>query len=202
FGLTIAFIFARAPDNASPHSPLTSWHGSRVVGLATGLAAGFTGGLAVGLAGGLQGALATALAGGVAVGLALSRTAIRAVDLTAGLSVGLAFGLAFGCLIVFTDGPAIGLTAGLTVGLAVGVTLGPAAGFLYSMTWAASLAFAQLAARERTPLRLVRFLEDARDRNVLRTVGPVDQFRHARLQDRLAGQDLPSDERRRRPGGP
>jgi hypothetical protein len=42
--------------------------------------------------------------------------------------------------------------------------------------------------RWRTPLRLVRFLEDARDRNVLRAVGPVYQFRHARLQDRLAEQ--------------
>jgi hypothetical protein len=33
----------------------------------------------------------------------------------------------------------------------------------------------------------MRFLEDARERNVLRTVGSVYQFRHARLQDRLAG---------------
>jgi hypothetical protein len=30
------------------------------------------------------------------------------------------------------------------------------------------------------------FLNDARERNVLRTVGPVYQFRHARLQDLLA----------------
>ena len=34
----------------------------------------------------------------------------------------------------------------------------------------------------------MRFLEDARKRDVLRTVGPVYQFRHARLQDRLADQ--------------
>jgi hypothetical protein len=34
----------------------------------------------------------------------------------------------------------------------------------------------------------MRFLADARDRNVLRTVGPVYQFRHALLQDRLADQ--------------
>jgi hypothetical protein len=64
---------------------------------------------------------------------------------------------------------------------------------MYSMTWVASLAFVQFAARRRTPVRLVRFLEDARDRNVLRTVGPVYQFRHARLQDRLAGQDQPRE---------
>ena len=30
------------------------------------------------------------------------------------------------------------------------------------------------------------FLADAHERNILRTVGPVYQFRHARLQDRLA----------------
>lgn len=38
-----------------------------------------------------------------------------------------------------------------------------------------------------TPVRLMGFLEDARERGVLRTVGPVYQFRHAKLQDRLAG---------------
>ena len=35
----------------------------------------------------------------------------------------------------------------------------------------------------------MRFLEDARSRSVLRTVGPVYQFRHALLQDRLAVQE-------------
>jgi len=40
-----------------------------------------------------------------------------------------------------------------------------------------------------TPIHLMGFLEDARQRNVLRTVGPIYQFRHARLQDRLATQN-------------
>jgi len=191
FGLTMGFIFSRGPGDAAPQSPLTSWHDSQVTALATGLAMGFTGGLAVGLAGGLEGALAAALAGGLAVGLPLSRVAVRAVGLVAGLCIGLGFGLAFGLVVGFLGGPAIGLTAGLTAGIAVGLTLGPAAGFMYSMTWVASLALVQLAVRQRTPVRLVRFLEDARDRNVLRTAGPVYQFRHARLQDRLAGQDRP-----------
>jgi hypothetical protein len=62
------------------------------------------------------------------------------------------------------------------------VTLG------FSGTWAASCAFAQLAGRWHTPVRLLLFLDDARKREVLRTVGPVYQFRHARLQDRLAGE--------------
>ena len=58
----------------------------------------------------------------------------------------------------------------------------------YPETWRACLAFAQLALRWHTPVRLMRFLEDARERQVLRTVGPLYQFRHARLQDRLAEQ--------------
>lgn len=186
FGLTMGFIFSRGAGDAAPQSPLTSWHDSQVSALATGLATGFTGGLAVGLAGGLEGALATALAGGIAVGFPLSLVAVRAFGPVAGLSIGLGFGLTFGLVIGFMGGPAIGLSTGLTAGLAIGLTLGPAGGFMYSMTWAASLTFVQLAVRRRTPLRLVRFLEDARDRNLLRTVGPVYQFRHARLQDRLA----------------
>jgi hypothetical protein len=35
----------------------------------------------------------------------------------------------------------------------------------------------------------MRFLDDARERSVLRTVGPLYQFRHARLQDLLAKQN-------------
>jgi hypothetical protein len=69
-----------------------------------------------------------------------------------------------------------------------GLVIGATGGLLYPKTWPTSLAFAQLAMRWRTPVRLMRFLEDARERNVLRTVGPVYQFRHARLQDRLADQ--------------
>jgi hypothetical protein len=67
----------------------------------------------------------------------------------------------------------------LVVGLVFGLGFSPA--------WRASVAAGQLHVRWHTPARLMRFLEDARERNVLRTVGSVYQFRHARLQDRLAG---------------
>ncbi len=198
-GLAIGLLFSRQePDIAAPHSPLTSWRGIRADALATGLVVGFTGGLAVGLAGGLEGALAAAVAGGVAVGLALSRTAVRAVGRAVGLSIGLAFGLSFGLVVGFMGGHAVGLTAGLVAGLAGGLTLGPAGGLMYSMTWPAALAYAQLAATWGTPVRLLRFLEDARDRNILRTVGPVYQFRHAKLQDRLAEQGQLTNTRRHR----
>ncbi|WP_143662708.1 NACHT domain-containing protein [Streptomyces sp. CB03238] len=45
-----------------------------------------------------------------------------------------------------------------------------------------------LAARGRLPWRLQDFLADAHRLGVLRQVGPVHQFRHARLQQRLAQQ--------------
>jgi hypothetical protein len=50
-----------------------------------------------------------------------------------------------------------------------------------------------LAVRGRLPWRLQRFLDDAHQREVLRRVGVLWQFRHARLQDRLAGVELRAD---------
>jgi hypothetical protein len=98
-----------------------------------------------------------------------------------GLVVGLA--LAVGLAIL------AGLKADLRLGLAVmaGLGVGLLAGLEDSATWPASLAFVQLAGRRRTPFQLMRFLNDAHERGVLRAIGPVYQFRHARLQDRLAG---------------
>jgi len=81
------------------------------------------------------------------------------------------------------------LVAQFVAVLVGGLATGLLAGLVYPQSWSSSLAFAQLAASDRTPVRLMRFLEDARSRSVLRTVGPVYQFRHARLQDRLAVQE-------------
>jgi hypothetical protein len=91
-------------------------------------------------------------------------------------------------VIPMPPGPHVALEAGLGAGLGTG--LAAALGFMLfsTRTWPATLAFMQLAIRWHTPPRLMRFLEDARQRNVLRIIGPVYQFRHARLQDRLAGQ--------------
>jgi hypothetical protein len=102
--------------------------------------------------------------------------------LAAGLGVGLVAGLGAGL--------GAGLKGGVVAGLLAGLMVGLVGGLAYPKTWAASLAFVQLARRWHTPLHLMRFLEDARKRDVLRTVGPAYQFRHARLQDRLAHQAL------------
>jgi hypothetical protein len=92
-------------------------------------------------------------------------------------------GLALGAGVGVVDGVGAGVRNGIT-----GTVLATVAAAVFtSNIWASSLAMAQLARRWRTPVRLMSFLDDARERNVLRTVGPVYQFRHARLQDRLAG---------------
>ena len=192
-GLTGAFTQpgvnnAGALRNAGPLSPRASWRSNRAAGLAFGLAfglaVGLAFGLAIGLAGGLAGGLAAGLTAGLAVGLTAARAAGLGIALIAAVAVGLPVGLAAG----LTGGHRVGLATGLTAGLASGLALGLAGGLMYTRTWSSTLAFAQLAARWNTPIRLMRFLEDARERNILRAVGPVYQFRHARLQDRLAEQ--------------
>lgn len=79
-----------------------------------------------------------------------------------------------------------GVTAAVTYAVIFGLAFGAALGLVYSQTWLARLAFVQLRLTRRIPFPLLAFLEDARQRGVLRTVGPAYQFRHARLQDLLA----------------
>src|SRR5262249_37647228 len=101
-----------------------------------------------------------------------------------GLVAGVTFWLGLWAVFAVAVAPLFGLAVGLASGVAFGLILA----LTYPLTWTASLAFAHLAERWPTPFRLMRFLENARDINILRTVGPVYQFRHARLQDRLARQ--------------
>ena len=116
-----------------------------------------------------------------------------AVGLMLGLGLSLGIGLGGGLILALGLGSrqAAGHAAGLVHGLVWLLVFGLVYGLLFPQTWTVSLAFAQLAMRWHTPARLLRFLDDARQRDVLRTVGPVYQFRHARLQDRLAGQATP-----------
>ena len=179
-----------------------------VFGLAIRLDAGQVAALAagVGFGAGLAGALAAGLTRsaaddsspltprvswrrdqsfGLAVGLMLG------LGLSLGVALGLGFTYAFGIEITRTAGQLAGLIAVLVWLLVFGLVFG----LVFPRTWTVALAFAQLAMRWHTPVRLLRFLDDARERDVLRTVGPVYQFRHARLQDRLAQQAVPTEPR-------
>ncbi|RSM47030.1 NACHT domain-containing protein [Amycolatopsis balhimycina DSM 5908] len=118
--------------------------------------------LATGLASGLLGRFMLGTAGGIAYGLAGAvvggQVLPRATSATQAVIAGILFGLA--------------------VGLAVCLARAWGA-FTMMRLW--------LAARGHLPWHLMGFLADAHRRGVLRQVGGVYQFRHERLQARLAG---------------
>jgi hypothetical protein len=125
-------------------------------------------GLSFVLSFGLAGAAAGAVVGWLAVGRIGAVTYSFAAAVVAGL------------LSPPTNSVVFGLAVGLMFGLAVGslIVLSKTWGaFVFSRTW--------LALRGHQPWQLMRFLEDARRRGVLRQSGGVYQFRHARLQDYL-----------------
>jgi hypothetical protein len=163
--------------------------------LVSGLAIGLTIGLAFKLMTGLAGWLLAGTIIGVVFGsvtgfdkraksseildIRLTIRDNRTLFLALGLGPTLAFGLGFG--IAFA--PTAGITAGLYVGGAFG--LFGIVGHGRTWFWFCVARF-WLAATGRLPWRLMRFLDDAYHRGVLRRVGAAYQFRHARLQDYLA----------------
>ncbi len=157
--------------------------------LAGGLAQlGKTGGaFAPGLGGQLGGGIAAALADDPDSTNSRSPVASWHDGPKLGLMVGLATGLMVGLSAGLVTGLSSGLRNGLESGIPAGVGIGVGIGFISCVVGLVFLAEVRMAIKWRTPIRLMRFLEDARSRNILRTVGPVYQFRHARLQDRLAG---------------
>jgi hypothetical protein len=148
-------------------------------GLGAGIRAGFGVGVAVGSAAGLIVGLSEP---GAAESSPADPVASWRSDRSRGVALVLGGGLA-GWLGLIFGGGFVGW-------LELGVGLGLGAGIVFSETWPLALAVIQLRRSAGTPLRLLRFLEDARARSVLRTVGPLYQFRHARLQDRLTDPEL------------
>jgi hypothetical protein len=85
--------------------------------------------------------------------------------------------------------PRIDLVHGLANGLVFGIVMIFAFGITSSMTWPTIIAWLQLQRSGHIPaITPIAFLEDARDRGVLRTTGAAYQFRHATLQHQLADQ--------------
>jgi hypothetical protein len=95
---------------------------------------------------------------------------------------GVALALFVGTVMTWAMGFRIGLGWGVTVGIWPLL----ANGIISNLATATIITTVQLSAREGIPVRLLSFLEDARQRNLLRAVGPIYQFRHARFQERLA----------------
>jgi energy-coupling factor transporter ATP-binding protein EcfA2 len=156
-----------------------------------GLVRGLVGGLAFGLAFGLMlavaGALTSAIGSSDIAERSASPTGSYRGDLTYSASNGLvggsAFGLLLGVAIGLSVGPAFGLLAGTAIGLMIAlVRIGVGASSVFVV------AVLQQAARRRLPMpwRVMAVLEDCHRLGLLRTIGPVYQFRHAELQDHLA----------------
>lgn len=157
--------------------------GGLCVGLISGVAIGAGTGLVTGLAVGLATALATLVNQPIDTARAVDPvSALRADRLTVlvlGSTGGVLFGAAYGVgnamsplLVVLSMGifAAVGMFA-----LAVGSAWGE---FCLARTW--------FALRGDLPWMLFSFIQDAHQRGLLRQTGVAYQFRHTRLQDRLA----------------
>jgi MFS family permease len=109
----------------------------------------------------------------------VSPAEVLRLDRNARLVIGLLTLLTIGIPFWFGISHALGIGGGLAVAIAY-VSSGPYGRFSQARIW--------LFYQRRLPLRLMMFLADAHDRQVLRQVGSVYQFRHRRLQERLASQ--------------
>jgi hypothetical protein len=144
-------------------------------------------GLALGVGLGLIDALTNAFDVPIEIGTSSSPAELLAADRRYTLAQSLVFGLGntlfgiFGGSLIFgqADGLAIGLAAGVFNGLVIRSTA-TAWGrwFVLTRIW--------IPVTGRLPWSVLAFLDDAHERGVLRQAGAVYQFRHARLQDRLA----------------
>ncbi len=143
-----------------------------------GLVVGLTVGLVIGLAGGSSGGLVVWLVFVPVLGLRAPAALFEAVTPTSTLRNDWKASLIVACV--------TGLLAGLAVAPMVGVLLGLAS-MVISGSWCQFVvARLFLAARGQLPVRLMPFLQDAYRLGILRQVGAVYQFRHARLQEHLA----------------
>lgn len=180
-----------------------------VFGVVYGLSAGLVSGLSIGLVSGLAGGALRGFAktdgddsslGPAHVwrhdrdallvnvfgsGLLICLLAVLTIGLVPALPSRLASRLPVVLLVALSAALLVGLVSGLRARVLIkrGGTVQNTPGTAAVET---ALAAVHLAVRHKIPLRLLAFLEDARSKHLLRTVGPVYQFRHATLQARLA----------------
>jgi transcriptional regulator with XRE-family HTH domain len=113
-------------------------------------------------------------------------TTNRATVIFQSVVLGLVAAVVYGVLAGLLHGARYGLVHGVSYGLVLGLAVG--LGAALSLTaWGQWLALSRiwLPLHRRLPWALIAFLDDACQRGVLRQVGAVYQFRHARLQAHL-----------------
>jgi hypothetical protein len=175
-GLTsvIAVVVLKGPGGPS--------EGKVAVGLWVGVAAGLVFGVVSGLA--------TLWGRPMATAKAASPIEVYRSDWRHTVVRGLTSAIIGGVLIGFLTGLTRGLMSGLVVGIVGGLNVGLPIGLATKFGPAAQLNTMELvwALRGRR-VRFLPLLQDALDKQVLRQVGAIYQFRHAALQDLLANLD-------------
>ena len=164
------------------------------IGFVFGLILGSTGLVTNGLLSGLTNGLVLGLTATLAIGLTdwaeTPQTTERPQTPTAtfhrdkqlvqikSVAAGLALGVAWWVVQPASIGAGLGTGLLFVVAIALGVGLHqPSGRYLVTVL--------VLTTQRQTPLRLLSFLEDADRLGILREAGPVYQFRHAKLHDRL-----------------
>ena len=153
-----------------------------------GVLAGLVFGPLVGVAWGLMARIEAPVDARTAVSPTDLLNTNRATVVVESSVLGLVCAVGFGVMAGLLHGPRYGVLHGLTYGLVLGLAVGW--GVVLGLTaWGQWLVQARiwLPLNGRLPWALIAFLDDACRRGVLRQVGAVYQFRHARLQDHLTG---------------
>ncbi|GAA3844135.1 NACHT domain-containing protein [Sphaerisporangium flaviroseum] len=167
FGLVAGLItWAEQPTLTSNSTPLSTWRTDKGLLLLRVLPSGIGAGLAFGLV----------------FEVVLRPVAQFAHTLVFQLGVKALYALA----LEFVYGLPYGLVGGVAVGLVYGLVAGKHHAWLVCI-----IAVARLALARRLPWKVMDFLDDAHRLGLLRTVGPVYQFRHAALHDYLATTPTP-----------
>jgi GTPase SAR1 family protein len=164
-----------------------------VIGPGLGLACGTALGLLVGLTSGITAGLVAGLVVFPVASLFLFGVLLRHVDpqidlplevMALAMSLGSSLLLAADIAVIFALGHPV--ATGVLVGCVYGVTLGFGATVIQSSWPRWLIVRIRLSTSRQAPWRLLKFLEDAHRRGVLRQSGAVYQFRHLKLQHRLA----------------
>lgn len=186
-----------------------------VCGISVGITIGIIVGVTIGLGVGITAAITIGLLGGLTQWLYVPADAIRSPSPTSVLrsdrtvsgvwtffglfgvvlAIGLAVAAVGGMKIEIPNGLTLGLVGGLVGGFVSGLASRLAPGLTGGLSFCGSawcwslISRCWLALADKLPWRPMAFLNDAHQRGVLRQTGAVYQFRHARLQDRLANPD-------------
>jgi hypothetical protein len=206
-GLAVGYTAGFAAMRARPDPPQASrsrLHRLRArldltVGLTAGIPVGLVYGLTNGLAHGLGAGLVSLLIFGSMVGMSKASMTGPTIptdplcswrhDIHRGITYGLVAGLPLGLALGTVNGIAHGIIPGLVAGIGFASIVALASFVGVSDAWRTNLVFLQLHCRYVFPAQGMRFLDDAYKKHVLRKVGPRYEFRHRRLQDRLADTD-------------